>query len=1232
MTINRFRGDALPRPKIIKLLGPGGAGVVQAEITCGNRTFFFPLWNAINVAATLNSSGVPEFNNVLFSALGDDVVATGPEDDDFIIGLAYRPTVNITNNYGVDRVNQISALNFNGAQAGTYTLTINGKTTGTITYGNQVDLITEIELLSGWTASDAIVRSATPDQILIEFAGTLAGIPVSVTMDASNLQNGRTMTVRERSPYRAEPHDIWLLGMEASDTCTITIDGNSATLRSDFGLEKTREIIQSLATRAVNVYGGYIAPTGRVAPAHYVLDFHGYDISTRPTVVLYGSVASPKSAVTILSDAVFGVSGWNGITNSVGSITISTTTHGVPSTAAVNMTQTIKIPVTADGTFRLTSAGNISGSVPIGANAASVATAVESLSNIGAGNCTVTKTTDSNYDTYVLTFVGALSGLSVSPCIAEVTSLKPIVLTDRGGTGSLNEIQTVDVGSGASKTFTLTFSGQTTASIGTGNAASLVKNALEALSNVTSVDVTRDVNGKYTIEFTGVDGLADQPQMTASTYASGQSYHRIVPSSTTSATAGIAGVNEVQVITSSGAGASFSLHFAGETTGEIPYSATAATVDAALEGLSTIGAGNVTVTGSASGPWTVTFIGTMAAANQSQITPASNGLSTLGFARMMMLDFTAGSTIGLSYDGVEFDVENAIAMTSQATLSDLTTHKTAVDFVLTTMRDVSEYFEGNLILTGFKETNWLNTGSGPAANSSYHPGIYYILDDNGTLHQTGGDGTLRLLQQAGSASAPAVHEVFVPPRTTGGTFTLTFPEGKTAAISATASAATIETALDTLIAAGMGVAGSGTSASPWVITYTTALGARQLPIADDIALSGNGTGSASYYRLPVRSKNQSARIAISSNATGGTYKIAFGNDGPLTLTFGDSASTVDTALATLQGIGSAANVVTSYDAESQSYDLVFASALVNRKLPELKLISNNLDVTSTTTIEVSQQATGPQNLAEPQNWSANRVPHAGDTIVFESPVGDVRYGFRQWVQATANTTTEILTVAGGHDFRPGQVIRFLTSGTLPTGISAATDYYVLDPDNQNGTFRVSTTAAGGPVNISGAGSGEIFCGVLAAGVRIAGSFSDQIGRPERTTADSTEYLPRYLMIGLPSGGVCEIGAGVGRGSGLLRMDLGYSAGTVQLVRSDSSAETDRPAICLLSDSTLLAVDIVSADVGIAAHDGEGSTVGAVTQSAGTLYCGDVGVASIVKQGGRLLSRVMTVSGSVSIKG
>lgn len=68
-------------------------------------------------------------------------------------------------------------------------------------------------------------------------------------------------------------------------------------------------------------------------------------------------------------------------------------------------------------------------------------------------------------------------------------------------------------------------------------------------------------------------------------------------------------INEVQTITITGAptGGTFTLSFAGATTEAIPYNADASTVRANLESLSTIGGGNVAVTGSAGGPYVVTF-------------------------------------------------------------------------------------------------------------------------------------------------------------------------------------------------------------------------------------------------------------------------------------------------------------------------------------------------------------------------------------------------------------------------------------------------------------------------------------------------------------------------------------------------------------------------------------------------------------------------------------------------
>lgn len=69
--------------------------------------------------------------------------------------------------------------------------------------------------------------------------------------------------------------------------------------------------------------------------------------------------------------------------------------------------------------------------------------------------------------------------------------------------------------------------------------------------------------------------------------------------------------NEQQLVTLSGVtGGNFALNFDGEgPTGNILYTATAGTVQTALEGLSNIDSGDVLVTGSAGGPWTVEFKG-----------------------------------------------------------------------------------------------------------------------------------------------------------------------------------------------------------------------------------------------------------------------------------------------------------------------------------------------------------------------------------------------------------------------------------------------------------------------------------------------------------------------------------------------------------------------------------------------------------------------------------------------
>ena len=98
--------------------------------------------------------------------------------------------------------------------------------------------------------------------------------------------------------------------------------------------------------------------------------------------------------------------------------------------------------------------------------------------------------------------------------------------------------------------------------------------------------------------------------------------------------------DEVQTITEGGSGlTSYTLTYSGQTTASISPTATAAEVQAALEALSNIGVGDVTVTGSASGPYTVTFGGALANTNVAQMTATPTG----GTGTVTIATTTAGA-------------------------------------------------------------------------------------------------------------------------------------------------------------------------------------------------------------------------------------------------------------------------------------------------------------------------------------------------------------------------------------------------------------------------------------------------------------------------------------------------------------------------------------------------------------------------------------------------------------
>lgn len=341
---------------------------------------------------------------------------------------------------------------------------------------------------------------------------------------------------------------------------------------------------------------------------------------------------------------------------SVLAVVVSTTTEGSAASAAVNMTQTFRVPLSAAGDLSIIFGGYIT-TVAIGASAATVQTAMEGLTSIGAGNVSVAKSTDSNDSIYVVTFIGAFAGTNVALLNVSFDSTKPTIRTTQEGAASgtpQNEIQTIGMadayilGGTFGQTFTLTFDGQTTSALDGNASAATVQTALIALSSVDAAGVTVTMLGDgvtLQVEFVGTEGNAVQPQMTASVYTGAADRGYTVSVTSTPASPTGAPSNEVQVVTITGAptGGTFTLTLGANTTAGLAYNAAAGTIQTALQGLASIGAGNATVTGPVGGPWTVTFVSGKAATNISQMTGDAAGLTGGSADTMTSAEVTASA-------------------------------------------------------------------------------------------------------------------------------------------------------------------------------------------------------------------------------------------------------------------------------------------------------------------------------------------------------------------------------------------------------------------------------------------------------------------------------------------------------------------------------------------------------------------------------------------------------------
>jgi hypothetical protein len=303
------------------------------------------------------------------------------------------------------------------------------------------------------------------------------------------------------------------------------------------------------------------------------------------------------------------------------------------------------------GSFTLSFGGQTSAAIGFNATAAQVQTALQAMPTIGAGGVTcaggpLPETAMQIFFAGPLAFRaqplikigtnGLTGGATPAPSVAPTTA------------GALvSDVQTISVsGTPTAGTFQLAFGGQTTAPVPFNATAAQIATTLAGLSNVGADGVVCSggplPDANVTVTFAGPLSVGAQPVIKAvGSTLTGAGSPTVVPAHTVTGAVGAA--VQTLLVTGTPTGGGFALSFGPQTTGSIPFNATAAAVQTALTALSGIGAGNVVCVG---GPLpdtavTITFAGSLAPAPQPQIgVPASANTLTGGTTPTPVINIT----------------------------------------------------------------------------------------------------------------------------------------------------------------------------------------------------------------------------------------------------------------------------------------------------------------------------------------------------------------------------------------------------------------------------------------------------------------------------------------------------------------------------------------------------------------------------------------------------------------
>ncbi|MBA2116784.1 hypothetical protein [Bremerella alba] len=470
------------------------------------------------------------------------------------------------------------------------------------------------------------------------------------------------------------------------------------------------------------------------------------------------------------------------------------------------------------------------------------------------------------------------------------------------------------------------------------------------------------------------------------------------------------GVNMIQQIRLPAGltGGTFTLSFEGQTTGNLTLDESAADVESALEALSNIDSGQVSVSGPDSGPWLVEFIGTRASSTQTLLTGNGTNLAGQSVGVATTAAGQPGDNHRLTISGTQalgetasigfYLLPNEPDSTGSGTVASLHTDAQWLNLLA--------HVYG---LSSSASLSMVRTTSTTATTRTYTIEVEIVAEKAGqaVLAPTVARSSISGLDQdavvdsttfsVGGNSTNEVQVVTLPGNPSGGTFTLTFQGQTTANLNYDQSSSDLQTALEALSNIGSGdVSVSGDDGGPWTIEFTGSLAGTD--VGQMTASGANLTGGSvaiSTVQAAVAHQNEQVLLTMSASVTSGTFTLSYDSSESSGIAYNATSASVKTALEGTSSIGSG-DVNVSGPAGGP-WLVEFTGSLAGQDITVITSDGTNLLGAGTQTIGITSlvSPTGPGHWDNAQNWSTGSVPADGDTVILEASDRPMLYGLDQ---------------------------------------------------------------------------------------------------------------------------------------------------------------------------------------------------------------------------------------------